>query len=403
MTRENRSDNRALARPDRNCFWSFTFTSMKVCLFAGLLILWCTPAFASFTYKGGPFTVQSGRMPSSQTNFPFCIFWQNNALKTTNHTGGQVTDAQGDDIVPHSDSALTTRYNDFQMVAYDGDAGTLEMCIRATGGVGTTIYLGIGDTSITSFQGSAAAVWDSNFKAVYHLNAGGAQDSTSNSAHGSVTGATAATGKVGGGLSFSGGTDKVDIGDLANANFGTDALTVSFWLKTSESDPYVVGKRSVCAHESFWNMALYSGHLLLEIDQDPVGTNYGGAMSSNTVNDNAWHYLVATRSGPAVIVYVDGANAGSGGTTTTADLANTGSLLLGSNPCGALVGQLDEVRISKGIARSADWIASEYNNMANMAAFWGTPTFAPVGALLSLKEYIYLGDRILAVETTNVP
>ena len=72
-----------------------------------ILIFWCTPGFASFTYKGGPFTVQSGKMPSSQTDFPFCIAWTDNSLKTTGN-GGQVTDAQGDDIVPYSDSSLTT-------------------------------------------------------------------------------------------------------------------------------------------------------------------------------------------------------------------------------------------------------------------------------------------------------
>ena len=169
-------------------------------------------------------------MPSSQTNFPFCIYWTNPALKTTSN-GGQVTDAQGDDVVPYSDLALTVRYNDFEMVSYNGATGTIEMCVRASGGVGTTIYLGIGDPGISTFQGNAEAAWESNFKVVYHFGDGvtlSASDSTANSADGSITGATATTGKIGGGASFAGGSDTINSGDVANANFGIDAFTVSF-------------------------------------------------------------------------------------------------------------------------------------------------------------------------------
>ncbi|HET9220485.1 MAG TPA: hypothetical protein VFR18_26135 [Terriglobia bacterium] len=169
-------------------------------------------------------------MPSSQTNFPFCIYWTNPALKTTSN-GGQVTDAQGDDVVPYSDLALTVRYNDFEMVSYNGATGTIEMCVRASGGVGTTIYLGIGDPGISTFHGNAEAAWESNFKVVYHFGDGvtlSASDSTANSADGSITGATATTGKIGGGASFAGGSDTINSGDVANANFGIDAFTVSF-------------------------------------------------------------------------------------------------------------------------------------------------------------------------------
>jgi hypothetical protein len=319
-------------------------------------------------------------MPSSQTDFPFCIAWTDNSLKTTGN-GGQVTDSQGDDIVPYSDSSLTTPYTSFEMVSYNGTTGTIEMCIKATGGVGTNVYLGIGDSSITDFQGNSGAAWDSNFKLVYHFVSGSlATDSTSNNADGSVTGATSTTGKMGGGVTFAGGTDTIDVGDLANADFGTSPFTVSLWLKTSTtSGQYIIGKRAVCMHDSFWNASMSSGGVTNEIDEDSSGTNHGAGSSSGNITNNAWHHVVLTRSGASLGVYIDGSSAGSGSTGGTTNLSNSASLLLANNPCGAFSGEMDEVRISGGVARSANWIASEYNNLSDMAAFWGSPTFASNG------------------------
>jgi hypothetical protein len=53
-----------------------------------------------------------------------------------------------------------------------------------------------------------------------------------------------------------------------------------------------------------------------------------------------------------------------------------------------LHGKLDEIRISNGVARSADWIATQYNNQQNPSTFSTTgPEQANPDYLTVLPEY----------------
>jgi hypothetical protein len=67
-----------------------------------------------------------------------------------------------------------------------------------------------GNSSITTDQSNPTAVWDVNFKGVWHLPNGtilSANDSTSNGNNGTINGATATTGEIAGGASFNGSND----------------------------------------------------------------------------------------------------------------------------------------------------------------------------------------------------
>ena len=60
------------------------------------------------------------------------------------------------------------------------------------------------------------------------------------------------------------------------------------------------------------------------------------------------------------------------------------------------------MRISGGVARSPDWIASEYNNLSDMAAFWGSPTFGANGGGGSGSQWTTTSNDIYNANSGNV-
>lgn len=93
----------------------------------------------------------------------------------------------------------------------------------------TSIWMYYGNGSAVDAQ-TPSAVWDANHIGVWHLNAN-ANDSTSNTKNGTVSGSVLAAGKNGNGYSFAGGTNNIK---LPNSMVGTSTVgTFEIWFKTS--------------------------------------------------------------------------------------------------------------------------------------------------------------------------
>lgn len=143
---------------------------------------------------------------------------------------------------------------------------------------------------------------------------------------------------------FDGANDGLMLADLA---LGTDAFTIEMWVKTSSSVQYaqLIGNEPgftlMVNHESSTsgNFALYvSGGLLL--------TSVSGDW-----NDGAWHHIALVRLVNTFTLYTDGNANGTG--TYTGSLSGS-NLWLGRNNVYTprnLVGYLDDIRITKGVAR----------------------------------------------------
>lgn len=69
-------------------------------------------------------------------------------------------------------------------------------------------------------------------------------------------------------------------------------------------------------------------------------------------SQNTWYHVAAVRSGTNVYLFVDGTQLGSTG-TDSANVTSSNSISIAQNPSGGnyLNGYLDELRISKGVAR----------------------------------------------------
>ena len=318
---------------------------------------------------------------TDQVNFPFLFNTTDPALATTAN-GGHVSNANGYDIIFSTDPSGTTKL-DHEVEEYNPVTGQVVAWIRLPSlshTADTILYVFYGNRSITTSQQNPAGVWDTNFTGVWHFPSGTtltANDSTLNGDTGTIgNGVAAAAGFIDGGASFNGsGTAYISLPSSSTVwNFAGD-MTLSAWMRTTGNGMDVI--------------QLQNGNPLAYLSVGPttVGgssntavayfrTNTGGVQIANgnsRINDGNWHNIQAVRSvnSGSVTLFVDGkldsmtSYSDSGPISISGGAENIGGLGGGYQ----FRGNMDEVRISNS-ARSADWIASEFNNQSSPATFY---------------------------------
>src|SRR3989344_5710035 len=158
-------------------------------------------------------------------------------LRTTAN-GGNVTDAQGDDIIFTSDAAGSTVL-DFERETYTATTGAVNFWVEVPTldfDDDTLIYMFYGNSSVTTSQEDITGTWDANYAGVWHLNEGDStaagfyEDSTSNNNDITLTDSdgdvTTVAGKVSDALNFiKEKGDYLSPGDPASLDI-TGALTL---------------------------------------------------------------------------------------------------------------------------------------------------------------------------------
>lgn len=118
----------------------------------------------AFTYYS-PFVIDHTKVVGSvQTDFPAIIKKTDSRLRHTSY-GGHVTSLSGFDIVPFTATDLLTAIA-FKLISYNPISGTVYMRVKIaslSNAADTTIYLGYGNSSISTDQSSTSA-FDSSFK-----------------------------------------------------------------------------------------------------------------------------------------------------------------------------------------------------------------------------------------------
>ncbi len=136
-------------------------------------------------------------------------------------------------------------------------------------------------------------------------------------------------------------------------------FTVDFWYKpvTLDSSNYILGTADDNNGSAGWYfIATNSGTPTLYFQYQFSG---GWALSISApsgLSIGTWSHIAAVRSGSSVNLYVDGTSIGSGSNSTS--ITNTNVFRIGANvPLAAsyLNGKIDELRVSKGVAR---WTAN---------------------------------------------
>lgn len=225
------------------------------------------------------------------------------------------------------------------------------------------IYAYYGNTTATDGQ-AATSVWDSNYKAVWHLKetgngtSGEFKDSTSNVNNGRGGGGTGGkiptvspSGQIGNAQSFDGSND-----DIVMNDFGLSMsipITISFWAKSNDTS----------ISSAFDSAPSVSSPLRI---YDPEGGIQWHVYprTSATVTSGQWTYISITYSGPTRTItwYKNGVSQTGASNADSPNFYWT-TFVIGTvnRSLTPFSGMIDEMRVSTA-ARSAAWIAASYKS-----------------------------------------
>jgi len=247
------------------------------------------------------------------------------------------------------------------------------------------------DTNITMYYGNSTmgsqenpnGVWDPNFIGVWHLKESGTGlvDEYVDSSHygnygqgglGNVSYIpNRANGSIGFGQDFA--NHFIDCGNDTSIDITGNQITLQLWMKYPATHPWM---------GPFNHKGFYDGYrLIMSVDSQymrfQLPGNESDLQTSQTISTDIWHHVVATYNGSLMRIYVDGMpDPVNLSKTNNIESARLYPFRIGhaDHPEGVSwtypwLGQIDEVRISN-IGRSADWIATEYNNQFNPNSFY---------------------------------
>ena len=159
--------------------------------------------------------------------------------------------------------------------------------------------------------------------------------------------------KFGGASGYFDGTgDYLSVSSAADLNMGSGDFTIEFWFRWDSSQTVsfprllskgvygAAGTLEICLNPSNGNVfAIYGA--------SSVSIGFGGATSSGT-----WNQFTMSRSGTTLRGFVNGTQGGSSPYTVSEDFTNSTALLIANSQASEpFAGYIDELRITKGVAR----------------------------------------------------
>ncbi len=175
---------------------------------------------------------------------------------------------------------------------------------------------------------------------------------------------------------FDGVDDYVDAGDPANGTLDPQEITVSTWIKTTQTSAgRIVWKWGGSASERSYLLSLgdiTSGKIRF-IAATGDGTVYTLLDSGISVNDGNWHHIVGTydKTAGTIKLYIDGVLEQNG--SLTGNIQNTSGSLTISLAGTPFNGSIDDVKIFN-YALTPLQVKTEYNNGAvNFSPVTGSP------------------------------
>ena len=163
-----------------------------------------------------------------------------------------------------------------------------------------------------------------------------------------------------GSIKFDGTGDVLSAINNFDNNIGSGDFTIEFWLYasilTSAAQGLIIKRVTGTSGTGTWSVTLSSAGNIVFSDLQSVTD----VVSFGTVSINTWTHVAITRSGSTVRGFLNGSVITSG--TSTRDFTNSNYLILGIQgtagaewPAGTITGPftgfLDDVRITKGVAR----------------------------------------------------
>lgn len=218
----------------------------------------------------------------------------------------------------------------------------------------------IGVTSVSKIMNGSIQVWvnappgiDSYAKLVLHADTAGFVDSSLSPKTPTIWGSPqldTVVKKFGAGsLHLTGDGQGIIFGAHTDWDFGTNPFTVEFWVYVESNN----GGGYITA-----DSGSYDGWLIRNSNDGKsiafsIFDTY--QTTSNPISLNSWAHIAMVRDGTSFVIYHDGLVAGSWTISASKAFATSQALCVGnrqsSGYSNSMDGRIDEVRISKGIAR----------------------------------------------------
>jgi len=318
-------------------------------------------------------TIDNGKVSADLTDYP--VYLDLSELGTdffdnVKSGGGDIrmTTSDGETEVPR------------EIVSCDTTEETGEVHFKGdlSGSTDTDFYVYYGnseasDYAITATYG-AENVWNSNYKAVYHMK--DADDSTSNSNDGTVTGATSgATGKIEDAYSFDGVNDYISL--PLRSLYAT--FTQQAWVKTTSVSPirqYLLSIQKDPPNSSYntyqQRQGFFLGYDTVQAQYWSGSGVYGLTTAAGEISANTFYKIDFTGGSSGGKLYVNGSVKNTVvGVPSTSIIPTEAYIGLRGDAHGndRLSGIVDELRVLSS-ELSADWLSTEYNNQSSPSTFY---------------------------------
>jgi hypothetical protein len=372
-----------------------------------LLVCLAAPAWATWPngYSGRHLFTFNVHPSAALTNFPNLISGTYAEFADTGH-GGYVTHTvtlngqtvPADLIFTASDGATLLNW---EIESWNNTTGAIVAWVQATrsSSADTLVYGYAGNSSVSTYQGTASSTWDTYYKGVWHFPNGttlSALDSTGVN-NGTINGAAAGSGpsSLDGAATIAtstGGSNNISLAANSTLNITGD-FTMSAWIKIASNTAHNG------VYDWFQNGGSYAGlgvsvgyptaHKIgFYTNNDSCsGTSGDWRPGTITVDDGNWHYIVEqiTGSNGNKTMTVDGNSDYSGCGAVAGSYGGPGYIgnLWGATTAG-FTGTIAELRVSNAgpSVRSAAWVAHEVTQQTPGAAVWYT-----VGAWSTGTDY----------------
>jgi hypothetical protein len=347
---------------------------------------------SSWEYRK-PITINHNQVAADLSGFPVLIDLVDADLASK-------AQPEGDDI------AFADNYGyklDHEIEYFSSTTGKLVAWVRIpslSSTIDTTIYMYYGNPTASNQQ-NVAAVWDTNFLAVHHLDetSGTCYDSTTNHKDGTPYGSLNqnVTGQIDGADYFDAVNDQIRLVKV----FTTETqFTMEAWINAKNVSRYFLSQ---------WNN---NNGVFVQVSS--TGTSiewYINAVSagSATISLNTWYYVVGTYNGTHAMLYLNGGVPATNARTAPSwPSENTYISGRSADLLRQFNGTIDEARFSN-ISRSSDWIKTCYNNQYNPGGFYtvggeqaGPPSQTVVFVSPASREAILNNDYVMYVEIAYV-
>jgi hypothetical protein len=325
-------------------------------------------------------TINSNKVSADLTNFPVLVSLTDTDLSTH-------AQADGDDFVFTLRDGTVLKH---EIESYASSTGTLVAWAKMptlSSSQDTDVFMYYGNAGVAS-QEDAENVWDESFVLVQHLEEEGTgtrYDSTKFNNDASLAGyyednEATSNAKIGR-AHWNQMNEGILIPDSSSIS-GLRAATLSGWINADNfglNYPMLFGKSNFNDNREhrirFETTAENISHHISNDGEDPAtfenSIDYDGVIATGT-----WHYVVGTfdtDDSNTLNLYIDGqhvdTDTGEAGpiynATSSFSIGSYGDVTTGYE----FEGLIDEVRYAN-VARSADWIETEYNNQNDPASFF---------------------------------